>query len=442
MYNNPNGFRGGQGRDGYNGRGLRPVGRYAGAGGRPSGFGVSATPNGGGGRYSHARAPPRGNAPQPRGQPRLMALTAYADAHQVWMGDLDPRWDERAISDIWSSVGLTAAAVKILRSDPAKPAYSFVTFGSQEEVATAMQRNGLPVPGTSKVFRLNWATGAGGGGSGGGSGAGPLADRRHASPAADEYLTVYVGGLAPQVTQLQLFELFEARLPGLVKTARIATDAATNVSRGFGFVRLATLQAQQRAIRELNGAVVAGGAIKVSATSAQGVPPVAPARGDLLSIALAQPQPALSALTDPYNTTLCISGAAASVSTATLRQWLVGFGDIVYLRRHEHQVYVCYLSRRAAEQALLVCHQLEFHRCRLQVTWSLGSRDGDSKPYKPREATPPQYGMLTATGVVGHLCFDELSMLAISSMELSEPLPVEEVNRVYVAHKARAYELV
>lgn len=433
MYTNSNGFRGGQGRDGYSGRGGRPASRYAGAGGRSSGFGGSATPSGG--RYSQ-RVPPRGNAP-PRGQPRLMA-TAYADAHQVWMGDLDPRWDERAISDIWSSVGLTPAAVKILRSDPAKPAYSFVTFASQEEVATAMQRNGLPVPGTSKVFRLNWATGAGSGGGGGGSGAGPLADRRHASPAADEHLTVYVGGLAPQVTQVQLLELFEARLPNLVKNARIATDAATNVSRGFGFVRLATLQAQQRAIRELSGAVVAGGAIKVSATSALGVPPVAPPRGDLLSIALAQPQPALSALTDPYNTTLCISGAADSVSTATLRQWLVGFGDIVYLRRHDHQVYVCYLSRRAAEQALLVCHELELHRCRLQVTWSMG----DIKPYKPREATPPRYGVLTTAGATGHLCFDELPMLAISSMELSEPLPVEEVNRIYVAHKARAYELI
>jgi len=65
---------------------------------------------------------------------------------------------------------------------------------------------------------------------------------------------IYVGNLPYTATEEDLREAFE-RI-GEVLSVRILTDAATGRSRGFGFVEMASDAATEKAIKELNGAVL------------------------------------------------------------------------------------------------------------------------------------------------------------------------------------------
>ncbi len=73
---------------------------------------------------------------------------------------------------------------------------------------------------------------------------------------------LYVGGLAPEVTENDLLALFSQH--GNVTEANIVLDRYTHKSRGFGFVTMATDQAAQTAIQMLNGTSFMGRTITVN----------------------------------------------------------------------------------------------------------------------------------------------------------------------------------
>lgn len=62
---------------------------------------------------------------------------------------------------------------------------------------------------------------------------------------------LYVGNLSFSTTTADLETLFAQA--GEVTRAQVITDRETNRSRGFGFVEMATPEAAQKAIEELNG---------------------------------------------------------------------------------------------------------------------------------------------------------------------------------------------
>jgi len=65
---------------------------------------------------------------------------------------------------------------------------------------------------------------------------------------------LYVGNLSYSTTEETLRELFAS--VGEVESVNIITDRMTGRPRGFGFVEMATEQAAQKAITELNGKMV------------------------------------------------------------------------------------------------------------------------------------------------------------------------------------------
>ena len=73
---------------------------------------------------------------------------------------------------------------------------------------------------------------------------------------------LYVGNLKYTVTSAELQELFEQY--GTVSSAQVLSDRETGRSRGFGFVEMPDDNAAQKAIKELDGAVVEGRSISVS----------------------------------------------------------------------------------------------------------------------------------------------------------------------------------
>jgi len=72
---------------------------------------------------------------------------------------------------------------------------------------------------------------------------------------------LFVANLPYTMTDTQLADLFDPY--GLVISWRIARDAASGESKGFGFVELATEKARKKAIEGISGKVIDGRTIEV-----------------------------------------------------------------------------------------------------------------------------------------------------------------------------------
>jgi RNA recognition motif-containing protein len=112
--------------------------------------------------------------------------------------------------------------------------YGFIEFATRATAERVLQSyNGQIMPNTELPFRLNWAS------------AGEKRD-----DTAD--YTIFVGDLAPDVTDYMLQEAFKANYPS-VRGAKVVTDKLTNRSKGYGFVRFGDATEQTRAMTEMNG---------------------------------------------------------------------------------------------------------------------------------------------------------------------------------------------
>ncbi|HXD90665.1 MAG TPA: RNA-binding protein [Candidatus Binataceae bacterium] len=78
---------------------------------------------------------------------------------------------------------------------------------------------------------------------------------------------LYVGNLAWTVTDQDLEDAFTEA--GKVENAQVIMDRATNRSRGFGFVEMATDEAADAAITKLNGREIKGRGIRVNEAQAR-----------------------------------------------------------------------------------------------------------------------------------------------------------------------------
>jgi cold-inducible RNA-binding protein len=79
---------------------------------------------------------------------------------------------------------------------------------------------------------------------------------------------LYVGNLAWTVTDQDLHDVFAEA--GTVDSSQVIMDRATNRSRGFGFVEMATDDGADAAIKKLNGREVKGRPIRVNEAQARG----------------------------------------------------------------------------------------------------------------------------------------------------------------------------
>jgi RNA recognition motif-containing protein len=75
-------------------------------------------------------------------------------------------------------------------------------------------------------------------------------------------MNIFVGSLPFSIEEADLRESFEAY--GAVDSVKIITDKFTGRSKGFGFVEMPNDAEAQKAIDELNGAVVSGRTIVVN----------------------------------------------------------------------------------------------------------------------------------------------------------------------------------
>lgn len=109
--------------------------------------------------------------------------------------------------------------------------YCFVDFSSTAAASKALSLNGTIIPGTTRLFKLNWASGGG------------LTDRKYEvvdfalkifiyfRDDREPEFSIFVGDLGPEVNEYLLVSLFQSRYPSC-KSAKIMTDLVSGMSRG------------------------------------------------------------------------------------------------------------------------------------------------------------------------------------------------------------------
>ncbi|QLL35002.1 hypothetical protein HG536_0H03780 [Torulaspora globosa] len=255
--------------------------------------------------------------------PSATIETSDEPPRTLWMGDLDPSFDEVTIQEIWQQLG-RRVFVKLIRAkknllipcsstaatsstnaeapatgenvaregsptsnegelpgglenaqkiningvsfiDPATTplhhaGYCFVEFESQQDAQFALSLNSTPLPNfLSKSTNLP---------------TNPTGQRnfrlnwasgatlQSSIPSRPEF-SLFVGDLSPTATEADLLSLFQQKFRS-VKTVRVMTDPITGASRCFGFVRFGNEEERRRALVEMNGAWCQGRCLRVA----------------------------------------------------------------------------------------------------------------------------------------------------------------------------------
>lgn len=350
--------------------------------------------------------------------------------NQLYMGDLDFIWNEAIIKQIWSKLGENNVNVKMMwknrspteNGNNQNQGYCFVEFPSGDHASNALLKNGMNIPDfPHRKLRLNWAsTNA----SNTPENSGPNSINNH---------SVFVGDLTPNVTEAQLFELFNSKCPS-TEHVKIMYDQATGVSKGYGFVRFGQAEDEQRAMSELQGVYLNGRAIKIGATGSKQQQTqsfnklanktslnVDKKRTFVTSTKLnsrtkttsnklsntkqslfmlpVQQLPALNHFTDPNNTMLYISNISSHIVKEDILEYFEPFGEITYLEltstsQHDKNKktligFVQYANRRSAEIALQRLQNYPVDGMNLQISWGRSLARSKIRSHTEEVPQPP-----------------------------------------------------
>ncbi|KAJ9697970.1 hypothetical protein PVL29_007200 [Vitis rotundifolia] len=184
---------------------------------------------------------------QPYTQP-----TSVEEVRTLWIGDLQYWVDENYLHSCFAHTG-EVISIKIIRNKiTGQPeGYGFVEFVSHAAAERILQAyNGTQMPGTEQTFRLNWASFG-------------IGERR---PDAGPEHSIFVGDLAPDVTDYLLQETFRAQYPS-VRGAKVVTDPNTGRTKGYGFVKFSDEMERNRAMTEMNGVYCSTRPMRISAAT-------------------------------------------------------------------------------------------------------------------------------------------------------------------------------
>lgn len=237
-------------------------------------------------------------------------------------------------------------------------------------------------------------------------------------------MSLFVGDLAPDVTEEYLFSFFKNYFPS-VKGAKVGartvsyicqyfgttsqtfvpfslqviSDPATGRSKGYGFVRFGSEAERDRALADMNGVYISTRPIRVSIATAkkpmerEGVPPVrstpASSTGGASATSTGTP---VHPDADPNNTTLFIGGLHASITEEQLRFTFLRFGEIVYTKIPQGKGcgFVQFVDRKAAEYAMQEMQGYILGGQAIRISWGRSSARGPVNREGPH--APPPYG--------------------------------------------------
>ena len=158
----------------------------------------------------------------------------------IWMGDIEPRMTEQDIMNCFLKLNIKPQSVKLIKDKKTNENrnYCFIYFKTIKEASSVLfELNGKKIPGSTNIFRLNWA-----------------------NCRSSFNKSAYVGNLNPKVDDIKLYNLFKKRYP-TVHHASVITD--NGVSKGYGFVLFNGKEEYEKCLKEMNGINFYGNIIKV-----------------------------------------------------------------------------------------------------------------------------------------------------------------------------------
>ncbi|KAI8526220.1 hypothetical protein RHMOL_Rhmol13G0291500 [Rhododendron molle] len=309
--------------------------------------------------------------------------TTLEEVRTLWIGDLQYWVDDSYLHSCFSHTG-EVISIKIIRNKiTGQPeGYGFVEFVSHAAAEKILQTyNGAQMPGTEQTFRLNWASFG-------------IGERR---PDAGPEHSIFVGDLAPDVTDYLLQETFRTQYPS-VRGAKVVTDPNTGRSKGYGFVKFADETERNRAMTEMNGVYCSTRPMRISAATPKKTTgfqqQYAATRALYPPPAYAPAVHTIPVDNDINNTTVFIGNLDPNVTEEELKQIFVHFGEIVYVKIPTTKGcgFVQYTARASAEDAIQRMQGVVVGQQVVHLSWG---RNPAAKQDVPsiwgQQADPSQY---------------------------------------------------
>lgn len=328
--------------------------------------------------YYQQQQPPQAAAAaaQPQYSAAAAAQPGGADGVcTLWIGDLQVWMDEQYLMNCFAYTGeMTNAKVIRNKQSGQSEGYGFIDFVSHAAAERALQAyNGTGMPNAEQNYRLNWAS--------------PGAGEKRSDGTPD--FTIFVGDLAPDVTDQVLQQTFSPHYPS-VKGAKIVTDMMTGRAKGYGFVRFGDEGEQVRAMHEMNGKYCSTRPMRIGPANKKNTASYPNTRGT-------------QSEDDPNNTTIFVGGLNDSVKDDQLRQVFSQFGLLMHVKIPDGKRcgFVQFAERNCAEEALRMLNGTQLGGHNIRLSW------GRSPPNKQTQQDPNQvnggyYGYAQGQGAYGY----------------------------------------
>ncbi|KAE9597253.1 hypothetical protein Lal_00007763 [Lupinus albus] len=283
----------------------------------------------------------------------------------IWLGDLHHWMDENYLHNCFAHTGEVVSA-KVIRNKLTgqSEGYGFVEFYSRATAEKVLQNyGGATMPNTDQPFRMNWASFSMG--------------ERRSSDATSE-LSIFVGDLAIEVTDVMLQETFATRYSS-VKGAKVVIDVNTGRSKGYGFVRFGDENEKTRAMTEMNGVYCSSRPMRVGVATPKktyGYPQQYSSQTQ--AVVLAGGHPSNGAVTqgsqsegDLNNTTIFVGGLDSDIGDEDLREPFLKFGEVVSVKIPVGKGcgFVQFAERKSAEEAIQALNGTVIGKQTVRLSW-------------------------------------------------------------------------
>ncbi|KAK0577937.1 hypothetical protein LWI29_002571 [Acer saccharum] len=300
-----------------------------------------------------------------------------SEIRTLWIGDLQYWMDEAYVTSCFAPTG-EVVSVKVIRNKQTGQVegYGFLEFVSRAAAERALQAyNGTPMPNGEQNFRLNWASFSAG-------------ERRDETPD----FTVFVGDLAPDVTDYMLQETFRARYP-TVKGAKVVIDRLTGRTKGYGFVRFSDESEQLRAMTEMNGVFCSTRPMRIGPATNKKAAVAGQQQYPKASYQSSQGQ-GIQSDNDPNNTTVFVGNLDSVVTDDHLREIFSQFGQLQHVKipAGKRCGFVQFADRSCAEEALRMLNGTTLGGQNIRLSWGRSPSNKQAQPDQNQWGGAGYYG--------------------------------------------------
>lgn len=278
----------------------------------------------------------------------------------IWVGDLLVWMDESYLFSCFAPTG-QVTSVKIIRNKQSgqSEGYGFVQFITHAAAEKTLQSyNGTLMPNTDQAFRLNWATFSTG--------------EKKTDTVTD--LSIFVGDLAPDVTDALLQETFSTKYPS-VKGAKVVIDQNTGRSKGYGFVRFGDESERSKAMAEMNGIYCSSRPMRIGVATPKkllGTPQHYSSQAVVVAGGASANGGRFSySDNDSTNTTVFVGGLDSDITDQDLRQTFSQYGEIVSVKIPVGKgcAFVQFVNRNNAEDAIQNLNGTMIGKHTVRLSW-------------------------------------------------------------------------